>query len=191
MPLAMLSRKFMGRGLCHSRCRGPSFCWREHCPGGTERNLMARLKQTGQDYQCEPTSFSQSTPVADWLCHCRECTAELRSRPHSSVVIAPDGTVHVTRVIPLPSTISAAARENLVKMKPADQSHQTLQEHRTETDKWQAERAKNRSSFIQQLYFRDPDGHMIEFIALLDENPDSEFIGSLSEWQRRTGQSRG
>jgi lactoylglutathione lyase len=42
-----------------------------------------------------------------------------------------------------------------------------------------------------QLYFRDPDGHMIEFITLLDENPDSEFTGSLSEWQRRTGQSRG
>ena len=40
-----------------------------------------------------------------------------------------------------------------------------------------------------QLYFRDPDGHMIEFITLLDENPDSEFIGSLSEWQRRIGQS--
>jgi lactoylglutathione lyase len=42
-----------------------------------------------------------------------------------------------------------------------------------------------------QLYFRDPDGHVIEFITLLDENPDSEFIGSLSEWQKRTGQTRG
>jgi hypothetical protein len=42
-----------------------------------------------------------------------------------------------------------------------------------------------------QLYFRDPDGHMIKFITLLDENPDSEFTGSLSECQRRTGQSRG
>jgi hypothetical protein len=57
-------------------------------------------------------------------------------------VIAPDGTVQVTRVVPLPSTISAAARENLVKMKPVAQSHQTLQEHRTETDKWQAERTQ-------------------------------------------------
>src|ERR1700751_4856368 len=141
MPLAMLSRKFMGRGLCHSRCRGPSFCCREHCRGGTERNLMALLNQTGQHYQCEPTSFSQSTPVADWLRHCRESTAELRSVPTPSVVIAPDGTVQVTRVVPLPSTISAAARENLVKMKPVAQSHQTLQEHRTETDKWQVERA--------------------------------------------------
>jgi lactoylglutathione lyase len=42
-----------------------------------------------------------------------------------------------------------------------------------------------------QVYFRDPDGHLIEFITLLDEDPDSEFIGSLSEWKRRTVQSRG
>jgi lactoylglutathione lyase len=37
-----------------------------------------------------------------------------------------------------------------------------------------------------QLYFRDLDGHLIEFIALLDEKPDPSFIGSLSEWQKRT-----
>ena len=36
-----------------------------------------------------------------------------------------------------------------------------------------------------QLYFRDPDGHTIEFIALLDEEPDPSFIGSLTDWQKR------
>jgi len=36
-----------------------------------------------------------------------------------------------------------------------------------------------------QLYFCDLDGHTIEFIALLDEEPDPSFIGSLTEWQRR------
>jgi lactoylglutathione lyase len=36
-----------------------------------------------------------------------------------------------------------------------------------------------------QLYFRDPDGHSLEFIALLDETPDPTFIGSLSEWRKR------
>ena len=36
-----------------------------------------------------------------------------------------------------------------------------------------------------QLYFRDPDGHSIEFIALIDEKPDPSFIGPLSEWQKR------
>lgn len=33
-----------------------------------------------------------------------------------------------------------------------------------------------------QLYFRDPDGHSLEFIALLDDPPDDQFIGPLSAW---------
>jgi len=36
-----------------------------------------------------------------------------------------------------------------------------------------------------QLYFRDLDGHTIEFIALLDAEPDPSFLGSLTEWQKR------
>jgi len=36
-----------------------------------------------------------------------------------------------------------------------------------------------------QLYFRDLDGHTIEFIALLDEEPDPSFIGSLTEWRKQ------
>ena len=40
-----------------------------------------------------------------------------------------------------------------------------------------------------QLYFRDPDGHLVEFIALLDETPDPSFIGSLSEWLKRPNQA--
>lgn len=36
-----------------------------------------------------------------------------------------------------------------------------------------------------QLYFRDPDNHSLEFIALLDDPPDPGFIGPLSEWQGR------
>jgi epsilon-lactone hydrolase len=104
---------------------------------------MARLKQTGQDYQCEPTSFFLSLLLLQiGSVTVGSALPNSDPAPTPSVVIAPDGTVHVTRVVPLPSTISAAARENLVKMKPADQSHQTLQEHRTEADKWQAERAQ-------------------------------------------------
>jgi lactoylglutathione lyase len=37
-----------------------------------------------------------------------------------------------------------------------------------------------------QLYFRDPDGHLVEFIALLDESPKPEFMGTLSEWKQRS-----
>src|SRR5205809_8060556 len=37
-----------------------------------------------------------------------------------------------------------------------------------------------------QLYFCDPDGHSLQFIALLDESPEPEFVGSLSEWKQRS-----
>jgi lactoylglutathione lyase len=40
-----------------------------------------------------------------------------------------------------------------------------------------------------QLYFRDPDGHMVEFIAVLDDAPDPSFIGSSSEWSKRPNQA--
>jgi lactoylglutathione lyase len=36
-----------------------------------------------------------------------------------------------------------------------------------------------------QLYFRDPDGHALEFIALLDEPTDPTFVGRLSAWRER------
>jgi lactoylglutathione lyase len=35
-----------------------------------------------------------------------------------------------------------------------------------------------------QLYFRDPDDHSVEFIALLDDAPDPHFIGALSAWRK-------
>ena len=34
-----------------------------------------------------------------------------------------------------------------------------------------------------QLYFRDPDGHLLEYITVLDDEPDDSFIGSYAEWQ--------
>jgi catechol 2,3-dioxygenase-like lactoylglutathione lyase family enzyme len=41
-----------------------------------------------------------------------------------------------------------------------------------------------------QIYFRDPDEHMLELIAILAEEPDVGFNGPYSEWQkRRAGQS--
>jgi len=35
-----------------------------------------------------------------------------------------------------------------------------------------------------QLYFRDPDGHSLEFIALLDDVPEPHFHGPLSAWRK-------
>jgi lactoylglutathione lyase len=39
-----------------------------------------------------------------------------------------------------------------------------------------------------QLYFRDPDGHSLEFITVLDDPPDAAFHGSLSKWRERMRQ---
>jgi lactoylglutathione lyase len=39
-----------------------------------------------------------------------------------------------------------------------------------------------------QLYFQDPDGHLLELLSLLDEEPDSNFSGTFSEWRKRAGQ---
>lgn len=34
-----------------------------------------------------------------------------------------------------------------------------------------------------QIYFRDPDGHSLEFIALLPDAPNAAFNGSCAEWK--------
>ena len=38
-----------------------------------------------------------------------------------------------------------------------------------------------------QLYFKDPDGHSLEFITLLDDEPNPNFIGSFAEWRELVG----
>ena len=35
-----------------------------------------------------------------------------------------------------------------------------------------------------QIYFRDPDGHMLEFISILPERPNPKFNGQYSEWKK-------
>jgi lactoylglutathione lyase len=35
-----------------------------------------------------------------------------------------------------------------------------------------------------QIYFRDPDGHLLEFISILRDPPNADFIGSYSEWKK-------
>jgi monoterpene epsilon-lactone hydrolase len=59
--------------------------------------------------------------------------------PTPSVVIAPNGTVRVTRVVPVPTTISPEAQRELAKIKPDTDSPQSLEQQRVDTEKWQAE----------------------------------------------------
>jgi lactoylglutathione lyase len=37
-----------------------------------------------------------------------------------------------------------------------------------------------------QIYFRDPDGHMLEFITILPDPPNASFNGTYSEWKNLT-----
>lgn len=55
-----------------------------------------------------------------------------------SSYIGPDGTAHVTRVVPVPKTISPEAQASLAKQVSGANQPQTLAERREGTDKWQA-----------------------------------------------------
>ena len=52
--------------------------------------------------------------------------------------ILPDGTAYVTRIVPVPKTVSAEAQEMLSRVESDAQVHQSLEERRTGTDRWQA-----------------------------------------------------
>ena len=52
--------------------------------------------------------------------------------------IGADGTAYVTRVVPVPTTISPEAQKMLARVVSDAEAPQTLQERRTGTDKWQA-----------------------------------------------------
>ncbi len=66
-------------------------------------------------------------------------THALAQQPHEdSSVIAPDGTAYVTRVVPVPGTISPEAQKILSRVVSDKAVPQTLEQRRTGTDKWQA-----------------------------------------------------
>ncbi len=55
-----------------------------------------------------------------------------------SSVIAPDGTAHITRVVPVPTTISAEAQRMLARPASDALVHSSLADRRKGTDTWQA-----------------------------------------------------
>jgi acetyl esterase/lipase len=52
--------------------------------------------------------------------------------------IGPDGTAYVTRVVPVPTTISPEAQKTLARPESDAPNPRTLEERRSGTDKWQA-----------------------------------------------------
>jgi len=55
-----------------------------------------------------------------------------------SSTIAPDGTAYVTRIVPVPTTISPEAQKTLARVVSDAAVPQTLEQRRSGTDKWQA-----------------------------------------------------
>lgn len=62
--------------------------------------------------------------------------------------IAPDGTAHITRVIPVPPDLSPEAQQMVAHQISDAPVHQTLAERRAHTDAWQAQAA----AVARQLY---------------------------------------
>ena len=66
---------------------------------------------------------------------------------------------------------------------PIDAAIQHLNQHHIRVEVGPVERFGSQG-YGTSVYFRDPDGHSLEFIALLDDPPDPGFIGPLSAWRR-------
>jgi monoterpene epsilon-lactone hydrolase len=72
------------------------------------------------------------------LCQGRAQQASADAKQTDSSTIAPDGTAYVTRVVPVPTTISPEAQKVLARIVSDAAVPQTLEQRRTGTDKWQA-----------------------------------------------------
>jgi acetyl esterase/lipase len=60
------------------------------------------------------------------------------AKQSNSSTIAPDGTAYVTRIVPVPATISPEAQKMLARVESDAAAPETLEQRRTGTDRWQA-----------------------------------------------------
>jgi monoterpene epsilon-lactone hydrolase len=72
------------------------------------------------------------------LCQGRAQQAPAERKLTDSSTIAPDGTAYVTRVVPVPTTISPEAQKVLARVVSDAAVPQTLEQRRIRTDRWQA-----------------------------------------------------
>jgi acetyl esterase/lipase len=64
--------------------------------------------------------------------------APCETRQVNSSTIAPDGTAYVTRIVPVPGTVSPEAQKLLARVESDTSVSQTIEQRRASTDKWQA-----------------------------------------------------
>jgi monoterpene epsilon-lactone hydrolase len=72
------------------------------------------------------------------LCQGRAQQTPADRKLTDSSTIAPDGTAYVTRVVPVPTTISPEAQKVLARVESDAAVPQTLEQRRIGTDRWQA-----------------------------------------------------
>src|SRR5579875_3187120 len=73
------------------------------------------------------------TPLLALLAFAQQTTIPQKD----SSYIDENGTAHVTRVVPVPKTVSPEAQARLARRIPGDSTTPTLEERRTGTDRWQ------------------------------------------------------
>jgi len=73
--------------------------------------------------------FAVHTPAQQAPCNAKQT---------NSSKIGPDGTAYVTRIMPVPATISPEAQEVLARVESDAAVPQSLEQRRALTDKWQA-----------------------------------------------------
>jgi acetyl esterase/lipase len=69
------------------------------------------------------------------------CNQPAQTRSQDSVTFDPDGTAHITRVVPMPSTISPEAQKWLTSLRPSTFDPQSLPERRKRTDQWRVKQS--------------------------------------------------
>jgi epsilon-lactone hydrolase len=90
---------------------------------GANVNLKRLIRSAAAALALATTLAAQQTPAAQ----------------HDSATFDPDGTAHLVRVVPAPSTISPEAQKWLASLTKRKSGPETLAERRTRTDAWRAQ----------------------------------------------------
>jgi len=92
----------------------------------------------------------------------------------------PDGTAHITRVVPMPTTISPEAQQWLASLEHSTPGPESLAERRKRTDEWRAQDSAEARRFfpvtVQETTIAGVRTDIIMPLAMPDENVTRVFI---------------